>query len=97
MVGFGLLGLFIPGALHGVEASFLADTSARKLRTAVRRVVWSSRQPLTSAGAALSLLDGRLVAILPFVLSGSSLVMLVPITAGSGILDGPRETASEDF
>ena len=27
--------MFIPGALHGVEASFLADTSLRKLRTAM--------------------------------------------------------------
>ena len=50
--------LFIPGALHGVETSFLADASVRKLRTAVCRVVWSCRQPLDSAGAVLSLLDG---------------------------------------
>ena len=50
--------MFIPGALHGVEASFLEDASVRKLRTAVCRVVWSSRQPLASAGAMLSLLDG---------------------------------------
>ena len=27
--------MFIPGALRGVEASFLADSSLRKLRTAV--------------------------------------------------------------
>ena len=50
--------MFIPGALHGVEASFLADASVRILRTAVCRVVWSSRQPLASAGAVLCLLDG---------------------------------------
>ena len=50
--------MFIPGALHGVEACFLADASVRKPRTAVCRVVWSSRQPLASACAVLSLLDG---------------------------------------
>ena len=27
--------MFIPGALHWIEASFLADTSLRKLRTAI--------------------------------------------------------------
>ena len=27
--------VFIPGALHGIEASFLADTSLRQLRTAI--------------------------------------------------------------
>ena len=50
--------MFLPGALQGVEASFLADEIVRKLRTAVYRVVWSSRQPLDSAGAVLCLLDG---------------------------------------
>ena len=50
--------MFLPGAFHGVEASFLADASVRKLRTAVCRVVWFSRQPLASAGAVLSLLGG---------------------------------------
>ena len=50
--------MFIPGALHGIEASFLAGASVRKLRTAVCQVVWSSRRPLASAGAVLSLLDG---------------------------------------
>ena len=50
--------MFIPGALHGIEASFLADTSLRKLRTAIFKVVWSSRQPLANIGEALSLLDG---------------------------------------
>ena len=33
--------MIIPGALHGIEASFLADPSLRKLRTAIFRVVWS--------------------------------------------------------
>ena len=42
--------LFILGALHGNEASFLADS--------ISRVVWSGKQPLASTGAVLSLLDG---------------------------------------
>ena len=33
--------MIIPGALHGIEASFLADPSLRKLRTAIFRVVGS--------------------------------------------------------
>ena len=50
--------MFVPGASRGIEASFLADASLRKLRTAVCQVVWSGTQPLASAGAVLSLLDG---------------------------------------
>ena len=50
--------MYLPAALHGIEASFLASESLRKLRSAVRRVVWSRRQPLASVGAVLSLLDG---------------------------------------
>ena len=53
-----LRSMFIPGALHGIEASFLADTSLRKLRTAFLKVAWSRRQSFTSVGAVLSLLDG---------------------------------------
>ena len=49
---------FIPGALHGIDTSFLASTSMRKLRAAIFRVVWSVRQPLANVGAVLSLLDG---------------------------------------
>ena len=62
--------MFIPGALDGVEASFLASASLRKIRTAVRRIVWSSRQPLASTGSVLSLLDGPTDCDLAFVLSG---------------------------
>ena len=40
-----LRSMFIPGALHGVEASFLAESSVRKLRSAFCRVSWSRRQP----------------------------------------------------
>ena len=50
--------LFIPGALHGNEASFLADICLRKLRTAIFRAVWSGRQPLANTGAVLCLIDG---------------------------------------
>ena len=50
--------MYLPAALHGIEASFLASESLRRLRFAVRRVVWSRRQPLASVGAVLSLLDG---------------------------------------
>ena len=37
--------LYLPAALHGIEASLFASESLRKLRSAVRRVVWSRRQP----------------------------------------------------
>ena len=47
-----------PGALRGILASFLTDTSLRKLRTAIFKVVWSRRQPLVNVGAVLGLLDG---------------------------------------
>ena len=50
--------MYQPAALHGIEASLLASESLRKLRSAVRRVVWSRRQPLASVGAVLCLLDG---------------------------------------
>ena len=53
-----LRSMFIPGALHGIEASFLADTSLRKLRAAFVRVAWSRRQSFASIGAVLNLLDG---------------------------------------
>ena len=50
--------VYLPAAFHGIEASLFASESLRKLRSAVRRVVWSCRQPLASVGAVLSLLDG---------------------------------------
>ena len=53
-----LRNMFIPGALHGIEASFLADSSVRRLRSAFCRVSWSRRQPFAHVGAVLSLLDG---------------------------------------
>ena len=51
-----LRNMFIPGALHGIEASFLAESSVRKLRAAFCKVSWSCR--LAHVGAVLSLLDG---------------------------------------
>ena len=50
--------MYLPAALHGIEASLLASDSLRKLRSAIRRVVWSRCQPLACVGAVLSLLDG---------------------------------------
>ena len=59
MVGCGSSrSMYLPAALHGIEASLLASESLRKLRSAIRRVVWSRRQPLASVGAVLRLLDG---------------------------------------
>ena len=43
--------MFLPGALHGIEASFLADIGLRKFRAAIVRVVWSRRQSLANPGA----------------------------------------------
>ena len=53
-----LRSMFIPGALHGIEASFLAGTSMRKVRAAILGVAWSRRQPFANVGVVLSLLDG---------------------------------------
>ena len=50
--------MYLLAALHGIEASLLASESLRKLRSAVRRVVWSRRQPFANVGTVLSLLDG---------------------------------------
>ena len=50
--------MFLPGALQGIKASFLAFAGLRKLRAAIVRVVWSRRQSLAHPGAVLSLLDG---------------------------------------
>ena len=44
--------MYLPAALHGIEASLLASDSLRKLRSSVHRVVWSRRQPLASIGVA---------------------------------------------
>ena len=38
--------MYLPAALHGIEASWLASVSLRKLRSSIRSVVWSRRQPM---------------------------------------------------
>ena len=50
--------MYLLAALHGIEASLFASESLRRLRSAVRRVVWSRRRPLASVGAVRNLLDG---------------------------------------
>ena len=50
--------MYLPAALHGIEASLLASDRLRRLRSSLFGVVWSRRQPLASVGAVLSLLDG---------------------------------------
>ena len=50
--------MYLPAALHGIEASLLASDSLLRLRSSITRVVWSRCQPLASAGAVLSLLTG---------------------------------------
>ena len=50
--------MYLPAALHGIEASLLASDSLRKRRSSVHKVVWSRRQPLANVGAFPSLLDG---------------------------------------
>ena len=48
--------MFLPAAIHGIEASVLASDSLRKLRSSIHRVVWTRRQPLACVGAVLGLL-----------------------------------------
>ena len=50
--------MYLPAALNGIEASWLASDSLRKLRSSIHWMVWSRRQPLACVGAVLSLLDG---------------------------------------
>ena len=50
--------MYLPAALHGIEASLRASDSLRKLRSSIHKVVWSRRQPLANVGAVLNLLDG---------------------------------------
>ena len=45
--------MYLPAALHGIEASLLASDSLQKLRSSVAWVVWSRRQPLSRVGAVL--------------------------------------------
>ena len=50
--------MYLPAALHGIEASLLASDSLRKLRSSIHWVVWSRCQPSASIGAVFCLMDG---------------------------------------
>ena len=71
--------MYLPAALHGIEASLIASGSLRKLRSFMLGVVWSRRQLLANVGAVLSLQTGPLVATLLSVLFGSGLGYCVGI------------------
>ena len=58
MIGRVVRSVFLPAALYRIEASFLASDSLWRLRSSIRMVVWSRRQPLAGVGAVLSLLHG---------------------------------------
>ena len=67
MVGMRVVrSMYLPAALHGIEASLLASDSLRKLRSSVCWLVFSRRQPMAGVGAVLSLLDGPLGVTLLF-------------------------------
>ena len=51
--------LFTLDALYGIEVSLFAVSGLLRLRSAILLVVWSSRLPLTSAGAVPSMFGGR--------------------------------------
>ena len=50
--------MFIPAALHGIEASHLSQGSLFKLRAAFVRACWSSKLILAHTGTVLGMLDG---------------------------------------
>ena len=67
--------VFIPGALHGIEASLLSSSSLRKLHSSTSKVVRSRRQSLANVGSLyLACCMVLRVAILRIVLYGSSSV-----------------------
>ena len=68
---------FIPGALHGIEASFLAETGFFKLRAAIVRFVWFRRHLLPILVLCLAYWMVWLGVILRFVLCGSGSVCFV--------------------
>ena len=73
--------MYLPAALHGIEASLLASDCLRKLRASIHRVVWSRRQPWAGVGAVLSLLDGPTGVILLSAWFGFGFVCFVGIFA----------------
>ena len=50
--------MYIPAALHGIEASLLSQSSLLKLRAAFVRACWSSKLTLAHTGTVLGMLDG---------------------------------------
>ena len=50
--------MFIPAALHGIEASSLSQGSLFRLRAAFVRACWSSKLTLANAGTVLGMLVG---------------------------------------
>ena len=50
--------MYLPAALHWIEASLFDSESLRKLRSSIHRVVWSRRQLLAGVGAVRGLRDG---------------------------------------
>ena len=50
--------MFIPAALHGIEASHLSQSSLLKLRAAFVRACWSGKLTLAHSGTVLGMLDG---------------------------------------
>ena len=50
--------MYIPAALHGIEASLLSQSSILKLRAAFVRSCWSSKLTLAHSGTVLGMLDG---------------------------------------
>ena len=50
--------MYIPAALHGIEASLLSQSNLLKLRAAFVRACWSSKLTLAHTGAVLGMLDG---------------------------------------
>ena len=70
--------MYLPPALHGIEASLLASDSLRKLRSSICSVVWSRRQPMASVGC-LACWMGPLGVTLHFVWCGFGFVCFVGI------------------
>ena len=64
---------FLPGTLHGIEASALSLWLLRRLRSAFVSFVWSRRMPLAHVGAVLTLLDGPVGCVPAFILCGAGL------------------------
>ena len=50
---------FLTAAVHGYEASKVAQGASLRFRSACASAVWSKTTPLAQRGTVLSLLDGR--------------------------------------